>query len=166
MTPKKVISNHYAKRCVCCGDRVEAHTGIAFLVDSKWLTAHYECEPVLAEPWIKAREERLLEREAKLQAEEAQKVKFEARMAELAAKLGVNKMSRLNPTAQQYAYNDVFEWDCPFDGDGTDEEFKEFLTRGPQNSWGQLRWSNGLHIVSIDRINKLVRMRESVSLAD
>lgn len=166
MTPKKVISNKYSKRCVCCSELVEAHQGIAFLVDNKWLTAHYECEPKLADPWIQDRNQRLAERQAQVKAEAEQKAAFEARMNELAAKLGVNKQSRLNPTAHQYAYNDVYEWDMPFDGDGTDAEFKEFLSRGPQNSWGQLRWSNGLHIVSIDRVNKLIRMRESVSLAD
>ena len=67
---------------------------------------------------------------------------------------------------EQGGWSDYFEEDIPFAGDVSEEELKKALVSPRQSSSGALRWSNGRNILSIDMINKMVRVCESISLAD
>ena len=161
-----VIQNKFAKACSVCQGRVGAFEGIAFLNGGKWETAHYHCREDLAQPIVymlnAALEKELKEKQEKLSKAEKAKAEREA----LLAKLGIDFKTEIDSVYQQHAWNDYYEWSCPFTGDGTDEEFKMAVRSPAQSSYGKLRWSNGRSVVSIDRINKLIRMSESVSLCD
>lgn len=168
LTSPKVIRNKFPGRCCECGHKVQAWEGIAILLpnDAKWKTAHMECQPKLADPFMA--EDILREQEAaaaELAKEQAAAEKA-AKKALLAAKLGIDFKTVLESSTKQYSWNDHSEWAHPFTGDGTDDEFREMVQTPAQSSWGQLRWSNGVCLVKVDREAKKVYLSESVSLCD
>lgn len=161
-----VIQNKFAGKCRCCGKRVGAYEGIAMTFGSGWTTAHFECEPEFSAPLVADLRKRQEELEAKETAQAKALADAKEAWEALVSKLGIDFKTEVDSVAQQHAWNDYYEWSCPFTGDGTDEEFAKALRTPAQSSYGKLRWSNGRNLVSVDRVNKLVRMSESISLCD
>src|SRR5574343_868591 len=161
-----VIQNKFAGKCRCCGKRVSAYEGIAMSFGSGWATAHFDCEPEYAAPLVAAINAEKKKQADAYEAQKAAQAVATAAHEALLSKLGIDFKTAVDVKYEQHAWNDYSEWSCPFVGEGTDEEFAQAIRTPAQSSYGKLRWSNGRSLVSVDRVNKLVRMSESVSLCD
>ena len=149
----KIIVNKYQGKCAICGKRVPPSEGLAYL-DDGWKVAHLDCKPEYAKV-IKGKEIA-----AEKSAEDAK-----AEWLALGEKLGIIK-EPLNTQYRQLAWSDETTWSYAYTGEGTLEEFRKYLTTKPQSSWGALRWSQGVGVMEVDPVCKLVHLKESVGIAD
>lgn len=160
-----VIINKFPGKCRVCGKSVPALLGVAIKEGScNWQTAHCECEPVLSDPILKAREEKRAAYLAKEKAREEAKAAGAARRAVLFEKTGLDLSSEVQVSSSQGAYNDSFLSYYTFSGEGSLGDFQELLNTPAESSYGQLRWSNGRRVTKIE--GNRVFVSESISACD
>lgn len=168
----KVIRNRFAGKCACCGAKVEAGAGIAYLED-KWLVAHDACRPELSNPLVEIELKALAKQQEEAKAllkkqeeRERQLAQARAEREALIAKLGIDFKTEFDAKHSMSPYSDTHEWSCPFTGSGTEEEFARVINTPGTGSAGALRWSMGRRLVGVDQVNKMVRMTESIGMCD
>lgn len=165
MTAPVVIINKFSGKCRVCGKSVGALQGIAIKdAGCKWQTAHLECEPVLADPILTAREEK----RAAFRKEEAEREALKKQRAEYIAalleKTGLDLSSEVVVSSIQGAWSDDFISYFTFSGEATLEELRALLCTPADSSYGKLRWSNGRSVLRVEG-NK-VFVSESVRICD
>ena len=158
--------NKYNGKCVTCGARVIATDGICFQANGKWACGCRSCFPAESAGLFAARDAKNAKAIAEMEAIEARRAALVAERKALIEKLGLCLDSPFDRKTQQNAWNDYTEWKVPFNGDGTDAEFRKAINTPAASLQGVLRASGGKSVVEINREEGYVLLGESIQLCD
>lgn len=160
--------NKYPGKCSKCGAKVHATDGICFrqFGIGQWAIGCRACYPAESAGLFAARDAKNAKAIAEMEALEAQRVALVAERKALIEKLGICFDSPFDSNTTQGAWNDYSEWKIPFNGDGTDDEFRKAVQTTGESLYGKLRASNGQCLQEINREAGYLLLSESVSLCD
>ena len=159
--------NKYPGKCIKCNSKIGAGIGICFKpVGGSFACGCKTCFPEMYQS-VYAVEIARIEAQRKKAAElEARRLELVAERNALIQKLGLCLDSPFDSKTQQFSYSDLTEWKVPFNGDGTDDEFRKAVQSPAESLYGKLRASGGVGLVSINREEGYVVLSESVQLCD
>jgi len=160
--------NKYAGKCLKCGTKVHATDGICFrqFGIGPWAIGCRSCFPAESAGLFAARDAKNAKALADMAALEARRAQLVADRKALIEKLGLCFDSPFDSKTKMHAWSDYTEWKIPFNGDGTDDEFRQAISTPAQSLSGALRASGGCGLVSINREEGYVVLGESTNLCD
>ena len=158
--------NKYNGKCIKCGSKVIATDGICFQFNGAWACGCRSCFPAESSGLFAARDSKNAKAIAEMEALEARRVAAIAERKALIEKLGLCLDSPFDCKTTQGSWNDYSEWKVPFNGDGTNDEFRQAVQTPRQSLYHSLRASQGVQLLEVNKAEGYVVLGESVSLCD
>lgn len=161
------FANKYKGRCKC-GAHVYPNEGICFrpFNGAPYSVACRNCYPLESAKVYADRDSAKAVEAKKLMDLETRRQDLIAYRNALIARLGLCMDSPFDMTTKQLSYSDHTEWKVPFNGEGTDMEFKHVLESTPSKITTGLRSSAGVKITAINREEGYVALSETIHLCD
>jgi hypothetical protein len=158
--------NKYNGKCLQCGSKVFTADGICFQVNGKWAVGCRSCYPAESAGLFAARDAKNAAEQKKQEELEARRLQLVAQKKALIEKLGLCLDSPFDCKTTMGSWSDYSVWKVPFNGEGTDDEFRIAVSTPSESLYGRLRASNGQSLDSINREEGYIVLSESISLCD